>query len=190
MKVSEALRQVRQVRIPKKGFPVEETIAKELLGLCDIRAKVTKVDDSDLVSTEGALYIAVVPKGLHARLDHQGLAFSSQDDWVSINSDINQCLWLLSSKPYFLYAGFTHLIEDLVDEDIPNVLPWMHEMNFSVEKSTFDLFLTQYARIIRNFDREKYIREYARLGFTHIEVNSLADPFPYETGIQGEFYPD
>ncbi len=190
MKVSEALRQVSEVRIPKKGYPVEETIAKELLGLCDIRAKVTKVDDSDLISADGALYIAVIPKGFHERLDHQGLAFSSQDDWVSINSDINQCLWLLSSKPYFLYAGFTHLIEDLVDEEIPDVLPWMHEMSFSVEKSTFDLFLTQYARMIRNFDREKYIREYARLGFTHIEVNSLADPFPHEKGIPGEFYPD
>jgi hypothetical protein len=190
MKVREALRQVRQLRIPKKGYPVEETIAKELLESCDNRADVSKVDDSGFVSEEGTLYIAVVPKGFCEPLDHQGLAFSSQDDWVSINSDVNQCLWLLSSKPYFLYTGFTHLTEDFWDEDMADVLPWMQELGFSVEKSTFDLFLTQYARMIRNFDREKYIREYARLGFTHIEVNALADSFPWEKGVSGEFYPN
>ena len=190
MKVSEALQKVRQVRIPQKGYPVEETIAKELLGLCDSRADVGKVGDSGLISEEGALYIAVVPKGFQDRLDQKKLVFSSQDDWVSINSDVNQCLWLLSSKPYFLFTGFTHLIEDLLDQDIYDGLPWMQEMAFSVEKSTFDLFLTQYARLIRDFDREKYIREYARLGFTHIEVNALASAFPCENGVEGEFYPD
>ena len=187
MKVSEALQKVRQVRIPQKGYPVEETIAKELLSLCDSRADVGKVGDSGLISEEGALYIAVVPKGFQDRLDQKKLVFSSQDDWVSINSDVNQCLWLLSSKPYFLFTGFTHLIEDLLDEDISDGLPWMQEMAFSVEKSTFDLFLTQYARLIRDFDREKYIREYARLGFTHIEVNALASAFPWEKGVEGEF---
>jgi hypothetical protein len=190
MKVSEVLRLVRQVRIPQKGYPVEETVAKGLLELCDSRTDVQKVPDSGFISEEGALYIAVVPKGSRMRLHHQGVAFSSKDDWVSINSDINQCLWLLSSKPYFLYTGFTQLIEHFLNEEVATVLPWMQEMGFSVEKSTFDLFLTQYARLIRDFDREKYIREYARLGFSHIEVNALASSFPWETGVPGEFYPD
>jgi hypothetical protein len=190
MKVREVLRQVRQVRIPQKGYPVEGTIAMELLDLCSSRTDVKQVGDSGFISEEGALYIAVVPKGLRTRVDHQGMAFSSQVDWVSINSDVNQCLWLLSSKPYFLYTGFTHLIENFLDEEVTSVLPWMQEMCFSIEKSTFDLFLTQYARLIRGFDRENYIREYARLGFTHIEVNALATPFPLEKGVPGEFYPD
>ena len=181
MTVRELLRQVREVRIPKKGFPVEETAAREILGLCDSQAEVKKVDDSGFISEEGALFISVVPKDLRGRLE---------EDWVSINIDINQCLWLLSSKPYFLYTGFTYLVEDLLDEDTADLLPWMQRMSFSVEKSTFDLFLTQYARLIRNFDREKYIREYARLGFTHIEVNALASSFPLEKGVSGEFYPD
>jgi len=190
MKVSEVLRQIRQVRIPQKGYPVEETVAKGLLELCGSRTDVQKVADSGFISEEGVLYIAVVPKGLRGRLDHQGIAFSSKDDWVSVNSDINQCLWFLSSRPSFLYTGFTQLTEHFLNEEVADVLPWMQEMGFSAEKSTFDLFLTQYARLIRDFDREKYIREYARLGFTHIEVNALASPFPLEKGVPGEFYPD
>ena len=116
MTVRELLRQVREVRIPKKGFPVEETAAREILGLCDSRAEVKKVDDSGFISEEGALFISVVPKGLRGRLD---------EDWVSINVDINQCLWLLSSKPYFLYTGLSYLVEDLLDEDAADLLPWM-----------------------------------------------------------------
>ena len=147
MKVREVLGEVRQIRIPKKGYPVEETVAKELLAFCDSRADVKKVGDSGFISEKGALYIAVVPKGQETWLDRREIAFSSQDDWLSINSDVNQCLWLLSSKPYFLYTGFTHLIENLLEEDVEAVLPWMQEMGFSVEKSTFDLFLTQYDRL-------------------------------------------
>ncbi len=190
MKIREVMQQVREVRIPKKGFPVEETIAKDLIKSCHIRAEVRSVEDAGFISEEGTLYVAVAPKGLLGRLDQQGLIFSSSHDWVSLNSDINRCLWLLSSKPCFLYLGFSHLIEDLAHRDVAEGLPWMKEMGFSVEKSTFDLFLTQYARLIRDFDRERYVREYARLGFTHIEVNALAFSTPWEKGIPGEFYPD
>lgn len=188
MKIKEALRRVKEVRIPKKGYPVEETIARELLGFCHGRAAVRKVGDSGFVSEEGALYIAVVPKGFSSRPDIDKKQPGSQEDWVSINSDVNQCLWLLSSKPHFLFTGYTYLIEDLADERISDVLPWIRELAFSVEKSTFDLFLTQYARLIRDFDRERYIREYARLGFTHIEINALGFPHPWEKGVEGEFY--
>jgi len=59
-----------------------------------------------------------------------------------------------------------------------------------VEKSTFDLVLNQYARIIRPFDRERHIREYARLGFSHVEVNGLAVPFPIRTGRPGRILCD
>jgi hypothetical protein len=190
MKISEVLQQVRELRIPKNGYPVEETVARELVKSCSSDAEVRAVEDAGFVSEEGTLYIAVAPKGLLRRLDQQGLVFASSDDWVSLNVDINRCLWLLSSKPCFLYMGFTHMTEDLAGKDVADVLPWMQEMGFSVEKSTFDLFLTQYARLIRDFDREMYIREYARLGFTHIEVNALAFTSPWEKGVPGEFYPD
>lgn len=190
MKINEVIRRVKEVRIPKNGYPVEETIAKELIKSYGCRADVQKVEDSGFVSEEGTLYIAVVPKGLLKRLDRQGLEFASSDDWVSLNSDINGCLWLLGSQSYFLYAGFTRLSEDLADEDVAGALPWIQEMGFSIQKSTFDLFLTQYARSIRNFDRERYIREFARLGFTHIEVNALGFLSPWEKGVSGEFYRD
>jgi hypothetical protein len=110
-------------------------------------------------------------------------------DTVFFQVDQKGCGWLLSSQPAFLYLAWTHLTEALLEQDVSQ-LPWLRHPAFARERSTFDLFLTQYARMIRDSDRERYLREYARLGFTHVEVNALAGSFPTESGVEGEFYPD
>jgi hypothetical protein len=97
--------------------------------------------------------------------------------------------WLTATRPAFLYLAYTWLRDELLEKTW-RAQTVIRSAAFSVEKSTFDLFLTQYARTIRNFDRETYIREYARLGFTHIEVNALAGSQPLEEGVPGEFYRD
>ncbi len=190
MKVREVFQQIRQVRIPQKGYPVEETVAKELIGSLNINAEIKTVDPSDMKSEAGIAYIAVGTEDLKKLLLQRGAKLPSNKEWVFFGIDESKCCWILSSKPYFLYAGFSFVLENMIENDASNLKQWIREMTFSIEKSTFDIFLTQYARFIRNFNREEYIREYARLGFTHIEVNALAFAFPYEKGVSGEFYPD
>ncbi|MDE3058912.1 MAG: hypothetical protein KGJ59_13245, partial [Bacteroidota bacterium] len=53
-------------------------------------------------------------------------------------------------------------------------------------RPVYDLFLTQHARTVRHFDREEHLRNLARLGFSHAEVNGLAFPVPFERGPKGE----
>jgi len=190
MKVCEILQQVKQVRIPKKGYPVEETVAEEMERLNGLATDFKKVDNSEIKSEKGVMYVAVASRQIRERLPLKEIDIASDREWLLINVDQNQCLWLLSSKPCFLYTAFSFLVENLAEHDISDLQPWVRPISFSTEKSTFDLFLTQYARLLRDLDREKYIREYSRLGFSHIEVNALAFPFPYEKGIKGEFYPD
>ncbi len=190
MKVSKALAQVEQVIIPETGFPVEETIAREFGERFGLSSGALRMPVSEFISKKGILYIAVVQEKILGQLSHLGLDLPSGGEWIYFHLDGNSCLWLLGSKPSFLFTGHTFLSESLSNQDISLEEPVVKKMSFSVEKSTFDLFLTQYARMIRNFSREKYIREYARLGFTHLEVNALASTLPYEKGIPGEFYPD
>jgi hypothetical protein len=189
MKVREALAQVERIIIPEEGCPVEETVARELEERLVISGDVLKVDTSEFIAKKGALYVAVVSAEMQGLSSHLGLDLPSEE-WIIFHLDKNSCLWLLSSKPSFLFTGYTFLMENLSNQFISPEKPWVKKVSFSVEKSTFDLFLTQYARLIRDFDREKYIREYARLGFTHLEVNALASAFPCEKGVPGEFYPD
>jgi hypothetical protein len=60
---------------------------------------------------------------------------------------------------------------------------------FLWQRPVFDLYFAQSARSVRNLDREAYVREMARLGFTHLEVNGLAFPEAIEEGVPGEVYP-
>jgi len=190
MKVCEILQQVTQVRIPETGYPVEVTVAEEMGRRNGLAADYKRVDSSEFKSEKGVMVVAVVTRQIGERLPLPKIEIPSGGDWVLINVDENQCLWLLSSKPYYLYTAFSFLVENLADRDQSDLQPWVRPISFSVEKSTFDLFLTQYARLLRGLDRERYIREYARLGFSHVEVNALAFPSPYEKGVKGEFYPD
>ena len=53
-------------------------------------------------------------------------------------------------------------------------------------RPSYDSFLTMHNRTIRDFDREEHIRNLARLGFSHAEVNGLAFAVPFERGPVGE----
>lgn len=189
MKLKDALGEVREVWIPEKGHPVEETVAKELLRSLGAEAVIKHVDSDKMKSGQRIFFISVAGKELTELLSKQGVQIPSEKDWVFFNAEKNNSFWLISSKPCFLYSGYRYIFEHLIDEDVSCLKKWLREISFSIEKSTFDLFLTQYARLIRDFKREEYIREYARLGFTHIEVNALAGPFPHEQGVADEFYP-
>ena len=190
MKVKDVFLQVRQVRIPLKGYPVEETVAKEVLNSLDSGVTIQHTEPLNMKSGAGIFYIAVSTESITKSLLEQGVKLPSDKEWVFFSIDENRCCWLLSSKPYFLYTVFSYVMENLLDCDVSHLKRWVKKMSFSVEKSTFDIFLTQYARLIRHFSQERYIREYARLGFTHIEVNALAAPSPEEEGVSGEFYSD
>jgi len=190
MSIENAFRQFSEILIPAHGHPVEQTVARELAGFLKHGAVIRKNGGGLGQSKKGVFSIAVADKKWEGRLIKFGVRIPRDSEWVYFRMDKNRGGCLLSSKPYFLYAAFHEVMEQISENGGAGRFSWLREISFPVEKSTFDLFLTQYARTIRQFDRESYIREYAKLGFSHIEVNTLATPFPYEQGVPGEFYPD
>jgi hypothetical protein len=188
MRLKEALHQVKKIKISRSAHPVELTVADELKRMLSPRAVVLTVDTNAMKPESGCLCVAIASEDIPF-LDVKDLP-SSGREWVHFSLKKNGSGWLVSSKPYFLYALFSYVTENLLDQDLDLVKPFSREMSFSMEKSTFDLFLTQYARLIRDFAPEPYIRQYARVGFTHVEVNALGSPFPLEKNVPGEFYAD
>jgi hypothetical protein len=189
MTVREALRSIRVLSIPEKGYPVEETAGREIQAVTD--GALFRRDSSRRGRpAAGVFQVAVAGPAWARKLAALGARIPAGREWIAVRISADGSGFLLSSSSRFLFTGARHLIEDLVDEDVARMKLHLVPLSFAVEKSTFDLVLTQYARIIRPFDRERHIREYARLGFSHIEVNGLATPFPYEQGVPTEFYPD
>ena len=189
MKVREALRRTRLVSIAEKGFPVEETAAREIQAAAD-GARLRREDPRRGRPAAGDFAVAVAGPAWMRKLRALGARPPAGRPWIALRVEDDGAGFLLASSPRFLFTGARHLLEDLADEETSRLKLRMIPLSFAVEKSTFDLVLNQYARIIRPFDRERHIREYARLGFSHIEVNGLAVPFPVEPGVPDEFYPD
>ncbi len=190
MNFREKMGQIRKIYIPRGGYPVEKTIAIELKQKLKASADIETIAPNFKNRDPHSFFIGVVNKTRLQELSNHSQDLSSDREWVYFDIDSDSRALLSSSQPHFLFAAFFHIITGRYKTDVSELKNWLRFMSFPREKSTFDLFLTQYARLIRNFNREQYIREYARLGFSHIEVNALALPNSVEQGIEGEFYPD
>lgn len=149
MTLREVLQQIKKVKVSRFANPVEHTVASELCGYLSQGADVLPVDPTQMKSEPGTLCVAIASQEL-TQIKIK-VPRSSGREWVHFSCEESGGGWLVSSKPYFLYTAFTYLVEDLLDQDFDQVKNWTREMSFAVEKSTFDLFLTQYARLIRDF---------------------------------------
>ncbi|HBB92534.1 MAG TPA: hypothetical protein DC042_12670 [Bacteroidales bacterium] len=97
---------------------------------------------------------------------------------------------LIASHRYYLYGFVQYLLSDLLNEDIMGFRSGrIFEPAFKSHRVAYDYFLTQEGRISQGLNRESYMQELARNGFTHVEVNGLGSPMGIETGPKGEVYP-
>jgi len=113
------------------------------------------------------------------------------DPWIYFSLDDFGNGSLISSHTYLIYSFLTFLIENKstnkqINESTKNKF---YSLSFKQQRISYDYFLTQEGRIQKGLNRGSYIKDIARLGFTHIEVNGLAFPMGLETGPEGEAYP-
>ncbi len=191
MTLKERLKAVRLIRTTVGGPLVEATVAGEVRALAGPAAKVQARRIESLFTGGAAFNIIAHRRALVPILGRLGLKPPKGREWVAFLLDEKGSFWLIASGPSVLYAGW-RFVEDEVLGRPARPFRRLWPLAFDSEKDTFDLFLTQYARMIRGFDRERYIRDMARLGFTHVEVNGLVGDSPIEerTKVPGEFYPD
>ena len=189
MTLREIIQQLQTIRIPADGFPVEKTAAEELKKWAGHSPDIVSTSASNGEIGPQTVSLAVYGPEFLSIIQNSGVSLP-QGEWVLAIIEADGSFRVMSSSPCFLFGGLFAILDRWADKNVLTGENILLPVSFDREKATFDLFLTQYARNMRDFDRESYIREYARLGFTEIEVNGLATPFPYEKGVDGEFYPD
>lgn len=162
---------------------VERTVAEELKAALAGGAEIRVTAKLD--APAGSVTIAVVDdpsrwKSLHPYLD-------GSKDWMMFRIKKGQGAELLASRPHLLYGLYCRLIGEWSNRDAAEFAEGiiLHP-TFPNLRPLYDLFLTQHARSVRDFDRYQYFKELARLGFSHAEVNGLAFPVPFEQGPKGE----
>lgn len=117
-------------------------------------------------------------------------ALQDERPWMWIRLTSEGTGELVASAPSFLYALARLLVEDKLSQAQREALSGglLLRPCFAWNRSHNDYVLTQTARTARNFDPETYLRRLAACGFTHVEVNGLATPFPHEPGVPDEYY--
>ncbi len=138
-------------------------------------------DHGFLIGTANDLTTAVKKILLPANLPEQYI-------YLKVSESGTGCL--IASHSYYLYGFVQYLLSDLLNEDINGLASGrIFEPAFKSHRVAYDYFLTQEGRIAQGLDRESYMQELARNGFTHVEVNGLGSPMGIETGPKGEVYP-
>jgi hypothetical protein len=163
--VIDYLRRVARVDVPAGSPPVCRTIATEI-----------RADRAPRSRRQGRLTVAVETA-------------ARGRDRLSLRVDASGDGRLVASRARHLYAFYRWLVECRGEEPLASWRRRTLRPTFRWMRPVFDLYFTQSARTVRNLDRDAYVREMARLGFTHLEVNGLAAPEPIEEGVPGEVYP-
>jgi hypothetical protein len=181
--IIESLAQTKVILFTSPSTQVEQTVAHELQMIIGNRVEIKQ--SAGLSAPAGSIRVAVVQDkskwhALHPALDRG-------KEWMMVRAKSGAGIEVLASRPHLLYYLFTMLVEDWKSLGVEEFMKGkiLHP-SFRNLRPVYDLFLTQHARTVRNFNREEHVRNLARLGFSHAEVNGLAFAVPFERGPQGE----
>ncbi len=186
MVLREALNKIKNIEYSKKSKPVVQTVAEELRNQLVVNAKLNQVQKVS-EAENNAFRISIADENF---IKAKNVENFGDKDWMYFRLDESGNGDLITSKPHLLYGLFCRIRDEWMDEDITKFKTgWSATTTFKWQRSLMDIFFAHQYRTARHFDRETYVKECARLGYSHIEVNCLATPIPFEKGVPDEVYP-
>jgi hypothetical protein len=179
MTFQQALSNIREIRLDENSPLVCRTVADELRGRTGAAIATGPTEGA---SAPGVLQIRI------AAAATQGVDGGGQAP-VRLTLGADGSGLLESTSAAGLFGAAMYAFDVLADQPLPGGGAVELRPTFGWNRSCYDIFLTQEARIQRGLNPDTYVRRLALSGFTHIEVNGLAYPMGLETGPRGEVYP-
>ncbi len=181
------LKTTKTIEIPIGGKRVYRTAAEYLVENCCPQAEVQQKDFTKEKQSKDSLRLSDKeiwkPDGIPAI--GNGMQGEREYIYVQVNKE-NSCTLAVSS-PHLVYPAVCKLHEDLQDQDVKTFSEGkIFPVALKKLRAHYNVFLTQYGRTAKGFEPEEYFENLARLGYSHVEVNGLAYPVPYESGPKGE----
>ncbi len=182
MRLNDLIKQLRLISLNGNDHPAMHTAANLLsdhTGGCQITQAKPESSQEKAFSLE-----------INHTLDSTEWASATPSSFIFLKLSADGGGQLIVSHRHLLVGFVQYLLSDMLEEDaLPYLEGRLFEPAFQSHRVAYDYFLTQEGRITRGLDRESYMRELARNGFTHVEVNGLGSPMALETGPKGEVYP-
>ncbi|MDQ7054278.1 MAG: hypothetical protein Q9P14_15840 [candidate division KSB1 bacterium] len=172
--------------MPKTLRPVEETCRDVLVERFGFQIR-----ESDPPATNRPLpgfCMAVLegPGRLPVRIQKR---LPDDGPWAFLQVNGGGSVELYVSQEALLFLYVMYLLEDVARQPAERFArgrTWRPAFHW--HRPLFDNLLTQTWRFARHFDAESHIRDMARAGYTHVEVNALAQTATLEPSVPGEFY--
>ncbi len=188
MKLAKAALNCKRLVTRRRGPEVEETVAAYLANRLFNQA--THERTRELPSGwEASFLVATGDENVLTALEPGHTPLPARRTWAVFRLREDGSGYLIANRKSWLYTAATFLAEDFENDEMPHE-PTVLTPAFENLRPLFDYFLTQPWRVARKFDPERYVALYARLGYTHVEVNGLGTPYPLEPGVPGEVYPN
>jgi hypothetical protein len=182
MLLNNVLRSTKFIKYPSNGRIVDKTVADEFKKYLSPNAIIIPTQNRS--NDANTIYISIADEKFHSKLPFKTPA---ESDWIFFRANETGGGELVASKPHLLYTLFCSVNEEWKYEDVNKFLKGkLDKTTFRWQRPLYDIFLTQTCRTARGWDRESYIRELARLGYSHVEVNGLATPMAFESNVPGE----
>ncbi len=110
-----------------------------------------------------------------------------EEEWCFVRAHESKGIEIYVSHTWFLFRLACRLLEDWPEEPVASFSAGKtFKATFKHLRPAYDTYLNNHARSARNNDPEAHIRELARLGYTHVEVNGFGVDFPYERAAPDE----
>ena len=172
--IAELLKNVEKIRILNPDLPVENTAAEWLR---DELLPGAELVESGEPGAE-TLTLGVLPPTQYAAIDAR---LESGVEWTFARVSDTGGIELYASHTWFLFRLASRLLDDWLEEPVEKFQPGILSFPaFKHLRPAWDSLLNNHARTAHGFDPEDHIREMARLGYTHVEVNGYAATFPAE----------
>lgn len=166
-----------------------QTVAAEITQTLAPKARLECVADlTERANQPGALVVAVAERGAAVLLPRLKQQPPSDRPWAYFELHPDGRGLLLASRTHLLYWLWGQVSELWIDEPIAKSeagrlltasVGWVEGID-----SSFACRAEQ----AKGYDHETAVREFARIGCSHVSVNGLAGPFAYEEGPPGEIY--
>ena len=182
----EALRNVKVVAYPANGKEVDFTVANAIVQELAPQAKVVMFEKGRTLGEEGLFRVSIADEDFASLPDGKQLK-TDTPDWMYFKINRDGSGELVVSKEYLLYATYSEVkswsdknVDEFVNgKIITPAFRWLRD---------YSDFLVGTRRYARGFEPAAYIKQVASEGFTHITINGLGVPHPFEQGPPGEPY--
>jgi hypothetical protein len=181
MKIAQFLESAQSITCLHDSIPVERTTAEFVQSSLAKEATISAGDPTEA----GARVTIGVLSAIEAKA--RNLPIQGKDEWMFVRTASDQSLELFVSHTWFLYRLACQVVEEWPNRDVTELSEGeLLAPAFKMLRPAYDSLLNNHARTAKGFDPEDHIREMARQGYTHVEVNGYAANFSYEKAAPDE----